>query len=425
MSDVLDKRRYPRVAPPPPSIEDGIPPGHPLIVNMSREGVCLWLGDFPAEVQDRARLQIRCHGQDRVLRSRLVWLRPCVATFDRENPFRTDGWLAGYAFAEGNGGTLLADISDDISHASDLAVSLRGENDTPVIRKRKREGGPSGAIAFGEQSIRGLKAATTDLLPIFARHFADVRLVFERDRIEVSASFRPPAELNLREARRRDYHAIQPNQAAPPPAPVRIEQPTALVQPRGGRAVDRRRLGLIAVASLGAVILGWPLLGNLRKSGNTPATPTRSVGRGSIPDWAPGLQETSLSGWIEIQKRFDLPDATVRSAIQILRKNDKYSSGQMLHDLAQYPTEVRRAFSLLASQQTGTRFDFGPLENDLKARMVEGARFPDEPPGGAYGSLQRESFNNVAVLAIIELFHRRQDDPGVKGMLAALRRGRT
>ena len=280
-------------------------------------------------------------------------------------------------------------------------------------------------IAFSEQSILSVKAATTELLPIFARHFADVRLVLMRDRLEVSASFWPSAELNLREPRQRDYRTIQPRQGVPPPAPMKIEQPAALPQPKRARVVDGRRLGLIAVASLAAVILGWPLLGNLRKSGDTPATPTLSVGRGSIPDWAPGLQETSLGGWIEIQKRFDLPDATVRSAIQILRKNDKYSSGQMLRDLAQYPTEVRRAFSLLASQQTGTRFDFGPLENDLKARMVQGARFPDEPPGGTYGSLQRESFNNVAVLAIIELFQRRQDDPSVKGILAALRRSRT
>lgn len=264
-------------------------------------------------------------------------------------------------------------------------------------------------VAFSDkQAVLNFEAAAKDVLPIFARHCSDIRLSFESGRIEISASFKPAS--------------IPSTQAA---AQARIEQPIALPQPKGARQVDRRRLGLIAVASLAAVILGWPLLGNLRKSADTPATPTLSVGKGSIPDWAPGLQETSLGGWIEIQKRFDLPDATVRSAIQILRKNDKYSSGQMLHDLAQYPTEVRRAFSLLASQQTGTRFDFGPLENDLKARIVEGARFPDEPPGGHHSPLQRESFNNVVVLAIIELFHRRQDDPSLKDMLAALRKGHT
>lgn len=425
MSDMLDKRRYPRVAPLPPSIGEEIPLGHPRIINVSPGGGCLWFSTPPAREKSLLLLRVSWHGHDRALRSRVVWLRSCFETPDRENTPHARGCLAGIAFAEVDGDNMItADIPPEILHGGDVTVSVLGENDAPVIRQKEGEETPA-VITFSEQSLPGLKAAANDLLPIFARHFSDARLVFTRERLEVSASFRPLAELNPLEARRRDHHVIQPYQAAPPPAPVRIEQSTALLQPKGARTLDRRRLGLIAVASLGAAILGWPLFGNLRRSGNTPATPTLSVGRGSIPDWAPGLQETSLSGWIEIQKRFDLPDATVRSAIQILRKNDKYSSGQMLHDLAQYPTEVKRAFSLLASQQTGTRFDFGPLENDLKARMVEGARFPDEPPGGHHSPLQREGFNNVAVLAVIELFHRRQDDPGVKGILAALRRGRT
>jgi hypothetical protein len=280
-------------------------------------------------------------------------------------------------------------------------------------------------IAFSEQSLPGLKAAADDLLPIFAKHFSDARLVFTRDRLEVSASFRPLAELNPQEALRRNYRAIQAiPKALPPAAPISIEQSAALVQPKIARVVDRRRLGLIAVASLGVMILGWSLLGNLFKSRATLVTPTLSVGRESIPVWAPGLEETSLGGWIEIQRRFNLPDATVRSAIQILQKNDKYSSAQMLHDLTKYPTEVRRAFSLLASHQTGTQFDFGPLEKDLKARIVQGGRFPDEPPGGNHSPLQRESFNNAAILAIIELLHGLQDDPSVKEILAALRRSR-
>ena len=144
----------------------------------------------------------------------------------------------------------------------------------------------------------------------------------------------------------------------------------------------------------------------------------------SIPAWAAGIDQTSLDGWIAVQKKFGLPDATVRSAVQILRTNEKYPPGHSLHDLTSYPAQVERTFSLLAGVETEAPFDFGPLENDLKGRMVEGARFPDESPGGHYSPLEREAFNNVVVLAAIELFQRRQNDPGVKEILAALRRGR-
>lgn len=336
----------------------------------------------------------------------------------------------GLEFAKEAIASLAPNVPYEVLHSGHVVLTLLTENDAiHAVDNWQNPGGgrPTPAvIAFSEQSLPGLKAAANDLLPIFAKHFSDARLVFTRDRLEVSASFRPLAELNPRDAPRRDYRAIQATpDARSPAAPMRIEQPAALVQPKMPRVMDRRRLALIAVASLAAMIIGGNLLGSFYKSRSAlPASKVPVERQSIIPEWAIGLNESSLDGWIAIQKRFDLPDATVRSAIQILRKNDKYSSGQMLHDLAQYPTEVRRAFSLLASQQTGTRFDFGPLENELKARVVAGARFPDEPPGGAYGSLQRESFNNIAVLAIIELFHRRQDDPSVKEILAALRRGR-
>ncbi|MHB1619435.1 MAG: hypothetical protein ACYCTY_05530 [Sulfuricella sp.] len=332
-----------------------------------------------------------------------------MATSDRENATLTDGWLAGFAFDEGDGGTLVTDVPHDTLRTGHIAASFLVE---------RREGTP-GLVTFSEQSILGVKAAAKELLPVLARHFTDVHMVFTRDRLEISASFRPLAELNPLEARRRDYRAIQASQ---PPAP---EQPAALVQPESAWVMDGRRRGLIAVASLAAMILGGTLLGISHKSGDTPAAPKVPVAGRSIPAWAAGIDPTSLDGWIEIQKKFDLPDATVRSAIQILRTNDKYSLGQSLHDLARYPAQVKRAFSLLAGAQTGTPFDFGPLENDLKGRMVEGVRFPDEAPGGRYSSLEHESFNNVVVLATIELFHRRQNDPSVKEILAVLRRGRT
>lgn len=419
--DTLDKRKYSRVPTALSSISKEIPPDHPLIINVSHGGVCLWLSDLPPREQGLA-LQFRLPGHDHVLRSRIVWSRLCMETSDRENPPLAGRWLAGFAFAEGNGGILVADLSYDSLRTANITVSVLAENDAADNWQKGRERTP-GVITFSEQSILGIKAAAKELLPVFAGHFTDVHMVFTRDRLEISAPFRQPVELNPPEARRRDYHTIQASQAVQPPAPVTIEQPVGLVQPKAARVMDgRRRIALIGVASLAAVILGWTLLGALHKSDGTPAAPKVPVQGRSIPAWAPGLDETSMDGWIELQKKFDLPDATVRSAIQILRTNDRYPPGQSLHDLAKYPAEAKRAFSMLAGAQTGTPFDFGPLENDLKGRMVEGVRFPDEAPGGRYSSLERESFNNVVVLAAIELFHRRQDDPRVKEILAALRR---
>lgn len=133
-----------------------------------------------------------------------------------------------------------------------------------------------------------------------------------------------------------------------------------------------------------------------------------------------GIDQTSLDGCIELQKRFDLPDTVVRAALRILRANERYPSGP-LHDLTLYPVEVKRAFSPLASAPRGA---LDSLVDDLKRRTLQGARSPDESPGGPYSQLERESANNIAVLATIELFQRRREDPGVKEVLAALRRGR-
>lgn len=356
-----------------------------------------------------------------------MWSRLCAATSDSENPPLADGWLVGFAFPEGDGGTLVTDVPHDMLRTGDITVSVLAEHHVTDNwqKQREGEGGTSGLITFSEQSILGVKAAAKELLPVLARHFTRVHVVFTRDRLEISAPFRPPAELNPPGARRRDYGAIQASPAAHPPAPVRIEQPAALVQPKSTWVMNGRRRGLIAIASLAAVILAWSFLSVSHKSGDTPAAPKVSMERQSIPEWAPGLDQTSLNGWIEVQKKFDLPDATVRSAIQILRTNDKYGPAQDLYDLAKYPAQARRAFSLLAGAQTGMPFNFDPLMKDLKSRVEKGVRFPDEPPGGHYSNLERELPNNVVVLATIELFYRRQDDPSVKEILAVLRRGRT
>lgn len=415
-----DRRQRARVATPISSSSLGIVADEPCLFNVSHGGACLWLQDPPAAERDLV-LQFRYGGHDLDLPSRVVWSRPCTGISDREHPPLADGWLVGFAFSQGEGDAVAAEISHGILASGHIKVKLVAVNDAAGNLQKEGAREPAGVITFSEQSIVGVKAAAKELLPVLAEHFTDVHMVFTRDRLEISAPFRTPANLSPSKGQRRDYRAIQANHEAHPPLPARIEPPAALVQPEIARAKHGRWRVPIAVSILAVVILGWILLGLSHKSGSTQAALNVPVEGQRIPPWAAGIDQTALRGWIEIQKKFDLPDATVRSAIQILQANDRFSPGHTLRDLASYPAEVKRAFSFLAGAQKGTSFDFGPLTDDLKGRMTAGARFPDEEPGGHYSWLQRESLNNVVVLETIELFRRRQDDPTIKEILAALR----
>jgi hypothetical protein len=95
-----------------------------------------------------------------------------------------------------------------------------------------------------------------------------------------------------------------------------------------------------------------------------------------------------------------------------------------LYDLSKYPLQAARALALVSRWQgtNGETADLGKLKNNLESRLIAGARFPDEAPGGRYSSLQRELYNNVVVLGIVDMFYRQQDDPVVRQVLASLAR---
>ena len=136
-----------------------------------------------------------------------------------------------------------------------------------------------------------------------------------------------------------------------------------------------------------------------------------------LPPWASGVERNAVDEWVAVQRKFGLSDATMSSTLQLLRANEKYAAGQSLYDLTRYPVQVGRALALVAS----ARVDLNRLMDDLQARVVQGVRFPDEQPGGPYSSLQRELFNNIVVLAVIDILRRRHDDPAVKNVMAALK----
>lgn len=397
---------------------DAIPQNHPPVINLSRGGACLCFSQPPDNDRSLS-LKFRYSEHAIVVPCRIAWIRLSTANSDREEPTLAEVWLVGFAFTEGGIGTRVAHYLTDYLHSGDIKVDLLVER-SPVDNWPEDRARTPGLITFDEKSILHVKTAARELLPVFAKHFTDVHMVFMRDRLELSAPFRSPTELNPSEPPRQGYPAIRANQMVEPLAPVTIEQPVALAQPKSERAMHARSRVVIGVASLAAVIFGASFLGVFLNPIDARPVINLPVAGQSIPEWAAGIDQTSLDGWIGIQKEFNLPNVTVRSAIQILRTNDKYGPGQTLYDLTRYPAQVKRAFRLLAGVKKRGSFNFGTLHKDLAGRIVEGVRFPDEAPGGNYSLLQRESFNNVVVITTVELLQRYQNDPGAKNILAAL-----
>jgi hypothetical protein len=271
---------------------------------------------------------------------------------------------------------------------------------------------------LGKSSTLAFNAVTKELLPIFAKHLSDCQISVTRDRLELCASFRPLAELNLTETRRPAHRSIKHSQAAQTVS-LQIEQPLTSGEPKRARFGRRVPIAIMAIA---AVVLAGTLSGTSQKSGGALAQAESLNATHSIPGWASRIERTSLQGWVDIQTTFELRDATLRTALQVLRTNDRYPSAHRLHDLTRYPAQVKRAFSLIAGVQAESHPSLDAFAKLLGEHMSEAMRFPDEPPGNRYSLLEPQVFNNMVVLACIELLQRRQADPRVKEILAVLRR---
>jgi hypothetical protein len=61
------------------------------------------------------------------------------------------------------------------------------------------------------------------------------------------------------------------------------------------------------------------------------------------------------------------------------------------------------------------------LVKDLEMRLVSASRFPDEPAGERHLGGSRALEENTVVLAVLDLFRRREDEVAVKDLLAAIR----
>jgi hypothetical protein len=424
-SELLEKRTSPRVAMDFDQNSAGTVPRRPRIIDLGPGGACLWLSAPPDPSWHSPALEFHYAGQNHVVHSRVVWSQACAAGSNLKELAFAEGWFAGFEFDEGVQDNWNSAAFHGILRSGDVSVSLLFDIDAAdQSQSQIAPAGDRGLFTFSKSSVEGVKAAADELLPVLAKHFTDVNMVFTRDRIEISAPFRTPAELNPPPASRRDYRPAPASRVVETAAATTIEPPAAPLQPTSAPAMHWHRKVLIGAGGLAFVILAARFLGIFHSPEPAQATLDVPAAMQTIPAWAAGIDQSALDGWIKVQKKFGLSDSTVRAAVQVLSKNGKYSPGQDLHDLTRYPAQVTRAFSLLASTQNGPSFQFNPLENDLKGRVVQGARFPDEAPGGAYSPLERESFNNVVVLAVIELLQRQENDPDVKKILAALDRHR-
>ena len=422
-----EKRLHPRIATVPRAGSDHVP-GHPLLVNVSADGACLWLEEAPP-VDQYLVLSFRCKGEDRVLRSRIVWSRPSKPMSNRNNLPSSAGWLTGISFDETDTGVRIDAIPHDILHAGKATVSFHEHYDVPLAPQLERadENQPPALIEFRERSIPAMETAAKDLVPIFAKHFSDVRLVCTRDRLELTASFRGASAKPLPQSPRPSARPDDERQEPTTATRSRVELPNYMAAPRSEPAAKWPGREFIVLAAVAVVIFGAFYFSVLRDSGDDAQVPQPIAAPQLSPPWAMGLSlsNETRDGWTNLKQTFNLPDETVRSMVLFMQNNEKYPSGHDLHDLSKHPLQVQRALALLtgAKAESETPLDVSVLKEELESRLMAGVRFPDEPPGGRYSSLQRELYHNLVVLGVVDMIYRHQDDPAVREMLAALPKG--
>jgi len=415
-----DRRRFPRFDRFLPPTEKGdSQASQPLLVNLTAGGMCLCFRNPPA--MDRpGKVRLCWDEQEQVLLVRPVWLLKYLTACDTDNVVRQHGWLAGFAFALASAGAGGSAFRWNIPPSTHIAADLLQENDLSL----PTGGEPERVVrlSLDSETIGHLKAAAESLLPVVSRHFADAHLAVTRERLELSATFRSLAELNSLQESGAGRRAIQANHARPLPAPTQTTQNAATGQIAGGQPILGRRPVLLAAAGVLAVVLGWNGLPLLLQRDRATIVPNVSTQRRALPAWTADLNPTARDGWVDIQARFGLTDATMRSAVRIFKVDDKYPPGHWLRDQTAYPAQVERALAILAISAPGPSRDLGPLTKELGMKLVSGARFPDEPPGDHHSLLSQQMVNNTTVHAMVDLLHRRQEDPAVREVVAVLQR---
>lgn len=413
-----DRRRFPRFDRFLPPTERGdSQAGQPLLINMSAGGICLWLPD-PPTIDRLGKVRLYWDGQEQALPVRPVWVLKYPRARDTGKEADQHGWLVGFAFPSASADPGGSALPWNIPPSTHIAVDLLQENNSSAPSVGERGG--ASRLSLDSQTIDHLKVAAESLFPVLSRHFADAHLAVTCGRLELSATFRSLAELNGLQGAAPGRRAIQTNHASSVLAAPQAHRDAGAAQWTGDQPLAGRRLLLTAATGLLIVVLGWNVLpGLLRGERASPAVKAPTQPR-PVPGWAAALNPTAREGWMDLQARFGLTDATVSSAIRILKVDDKYPPGHMYRDLTVYPVQIRRAFGILADLGAAGQRDLKAVTGDLGMRLVSGARFPDEPPGDRHSELSRELNDNSVVLAVVDLLFRHRNDPAVRDLLNSL-----
>lgn len=415
---ISERRKSRRLAryPVPSTFESG---AAAALLNLSEGGVCVWLPDASiAAVNGPLLVCFEGKASNQSLRARLAWIRPCMREPANGSEPTRAGWLAGFAFAS-------ADLAVSMNAMASEEVQVHLLPDHSGYSDNRGAPETMQPFRLDGNTISSLRTVAEDLLPVFAKHFVDLRFVLTRDRLEISAPFRPVAPPDGQE-RRKEHHAVvqehyQAAKAPQLPASSAFEEKGTADAKRGW--LRDRGFVLAAAATLAGVIIGLQVLGSVLNDKADRWATARALAAqiGMSAPWAGELDPASVPGWVGIQRQFGLADGDIRSLIRVLKANDRYSAGHSLYDLTKYPVQVTRALAMLTSSETRTAVGFVALKTDLGARLANGARFPDEPPGSRYYSnLDPRLLDNTVTLTVIELLHRRLDDPGVQQLLATL-----
>ena len=265
-SKLLDRRISTRIARDFAMDSAEIAQRRPRIIDFNQGGICLWLDNPPDPSWHIQALEFHYAGHKHVVHSRIVWSQACKADSNVRELAFANGWLVGFELEETEWDIWNNEAFKDILRSGHVSVSLL--LDAADLSQSEIEGtGDHGLLTFSKSSSGNIKTAADELLPVFAKYFTDVRMVLTRDRLEISAPFRAPAELNQPATRRQDYRSVPADRVAESVIPTTIEQPAVLVQPRSASAIYTYRKALVSV-SLAVVILGlrMPILGVSRVS---------------------------------------------------------------------------------------------------------------------------------------------------------------
>jgi hypothetical protein len=273
--------------------------------------------------------------------------------------------------------------------------------------------------------LSNLEQVSSQLLPVLAQNLSDIRLKLTSDGIELSGSFRPidqlvhptPAESGHYQGRHLRAISLSAGPVDSGTNGAADEVTSAGGVRRLGRTVTR---SIIAVSLVG--LLSTAAVYSSKRTQDVAAVLPSGAAvlpTAALTAWSSKVDARNVQDWIDLQTSLKFSDAALTGSIELVRDHPKYPVAHRLNDLTLYPKQVHRALSLTANKIG----DINSLIDDLKQRLLLSANFPDEQarsnlPGLAERA--KSDYDNLVVIATLELLLSTKDDPRTKAIFASL-----